>query len=38
MANNGNKGKFSDRLKRMKLFRYAKFKNKKIDNGVIIED
>lgn len=29
MANNGNKGKFSDRLKRMKLFRYArKFKLK----------
>lgn len=24
MASNGNKGKFSDRLKRMKLFRYAK--------------
>ena len=33
---NGNKGKFSDRLKRMKLYRLAKHRKMIIKNGKLV--
>ena len=38
MSSISNKGKFSDRINRMKLYRYAKIRNYKIKNGSIVKE